>query len=154
MCYRRSIVVDAVNWKLDAYKVLLVGKFSFGGKLRRRIIRRQSNDHGQTPRLHAQCCAHKHERSGEYSIHPQSTFRHRKINVGIINQLLHFQCGSVIKSSSNGAATTLQICNLRKEDLAPSRDAKFSSGIHVSCPYLGCSLKNSQFQQTGRFPAG
>ena len=54
----------------------------------------------------------------------------------------------------NGAATTLQICNLSKEDLAPSRDAKFSSGIHVSCPHLGCSMKNSQFQQTGRFPAG
>ena len=77
-----------------------------------------------------------------------------KVRVGIINLLFHFQCGSIIKSSCNGAATTLQICNLSKEDLAPSRDAKFSSGIHVSCPHLGCSMKNSQFQQTGRFPAG
>lgn len=61
-------------------------------------------------------------------------------------------CGSIIKSSS-GSATALQICNLSKEDLAPSKDSKFSSGIHVSCPYLGCSMKNSQFQHMGRFPA-
>ena len=28
------------------------------------------------------------------------------------------------------------------------------AGIQVSCPYLLCNFKNSQFQQAGRFPSG
>ena len=85
------------------------------------------------------------------SIYP--SFKVRRDKKQDDNNSFPFQCGSTIKSSS-GAATALQICNLSKEDLAPSKDSKFSTGIHVSCPYLGCSMKNSQFQHMGRFPAG
>jgi len=47
----------------------------------------------------------------------------------------------------------LRICSLSKEEFTISKDAKFSPGIQVSCPYLYCSSKNSQFQNAGRFPS-
>lgn len=47
----------------------------------------------------------------------------------------------------------LRICSLSKEEFQISKDAKFSPGIQVSCPYLYCSSKNSQFQHAGRFPS-
>ena len=67
----------------------------------------------------------------------------------------------------------LRICSLSKEEFQISKDAKFSPGIQVaillkyqntckprflgiqvSCPYLYCNSKNSQFQNAGRFPSG
>ena len=69
----------------------------------------------------------------------------------------------------------LRICSLSKEEFQISKDAKFSpgiailisaradsavsvnlyfAGIQVSCPYLYCNSKNSQFQHAGRFPSG
>ena len=83
---------------------------------------------------------------------PPNNFTKWPWNIGLIISS-HFQGGSILKSSS-GTSVALQICTLSKDDLAPSKDSKFSSGIHVSCPYLGCSMKNSQFQHMGRFPAG
>ncbi|XP_059090212.1 uncharacterized protein LOC131886018 [Tigriopus californicus] len=59
--------------------------------------------------------------------------------------------GLSIRVSSANAA--LQICTLGKDDLVHSKDAKFSSGTHLSCPYIGCNFKNSQFQSAGKFPA-
>lgn len=47
----------------------------------------------------------------------------------------------------------LRICSLSKEEFTISKDAKFSPGIQVSCPYLYCTSKNSQFQHAGRFPS-
>jgi len=47
----------------------------------------------------------------------------------------------------------LRICSLSKEEFQISKDAKFSPGIQVSCPYLYCNSKNSQFQNAGRFPS-
>jgi hypothetical protein len=41
-----------------------------------------------------------------------------------------------------------------KDELLHNKDAKFAPGIQVSCPYLLCNYKNSQFQQAGRFPSG
>ena len=43
---------------------------------------------------------------------------------------------------------------LAKEDLNHTKDAKFSAGVQVSCPYLQCNFKNSQFNEKGRFPSG
>ena len=36
----------------------------------------------------------------------------------------------------------------------PSKALSSISGIQVSCPYLYCNSKNSQFQNAGRFPSG
>lgn len=47
----------------------------------------------------------------------------------------------------------LRICSLSKEEFQISKDAKFSPGIQVSCPFLYCNSKNSQFQNAGRFPS-
>ena len=52
------------------------------------------------------------------------------------------------------AASSLHICVLAKEDLNHTKDAKFSAGVQVSCPYLQCNFKNSQFNEKGRFPSG
>ena len=49
---------------------------------------------------------------------------------------------------------SLQICVLAKEDLSHTKEAKFAPGAHVSCPYVHCNFKNTQFQCAGRFPAG
>ena len=35
-----------------------------------------------------------------------------------------------------------------------NRNLLLPVGIQVSCPYLYCSSKNSQFQNAGRFPSG
>ena len=65
---------------------------------------------------------------------------------------IHFQ-GAVIKVSNQGSSA-LHICIMAKEDIIQTKDSKFSSGMQVSCPYLFCNFKNSQFQSAGRFPSG
>ena len=60
------------------------------------------------------------------------------------------QSGALIRA----AASSLHICVLAKEDLNHTKDAKFAPGIQVSCPYLQCGFKNSQFNAAGRFPSG
>lgn len=34
-----------------------------------------------------------------------------------------------------------------------NKDSKFAAGMQVTCPYLFCNFKNSQFQSAGRFPS-
>ena len=42
-----------------------------------------------------------------------------------------------------------------KEDVTgQKKDCKYQVGMQVSCPYLQCNFKNSQFQSAGKFPAG
>ena len=55
--------------------------------------------------------------------------------------------------SSNQSGSALHICIMAKEDIVQTKDCKFQSGLQVSCPYLGCNFKNSQFQSAGRFPS-
>ena len=43
---------------------------------------------------------------------------------------------------------------MAKEDITQNKDCKFQVGMQVSCPYLQCNFKNSQFQSAGRFPSG
>jgi len=42
---------------------------------------------------------------------------------------------------------------MAKEDITQNKDCKFQVGMQVSCPYLQCNFKNSQFQSAGRFPS-
>ena len=56
--------------------------------------------------------------------------------------------------SSNQSGSALHICIMAKEDIVQTKDCKFQSGLQVSCPYLACNFKNSQFQSAGRFPSG
>ncbi|XP_023347599.1 uncharacterized protein LOC111716386 [Eurytemora carolleeae] len=75
----------------------------------------------------------------------------------------HDSCQSVSHQNMNGfgsrdaplqkGESPLRICSLTKEEFQISKDAKFSPGIQVSCPYLYCNSKNSQFQNAGRFPS-
>ena len=55
---------------------------------------------------------------------------------------------------SNQSASNLHICIMAKEDITQNKDCKFQVGMQVSCPYLQCNFKNSQFQSAGRFPSG
>ena len=64
--------------------------------------------------------------------------------------MLFLQSGALLRA----AASSLHICVLAKEDLNHTKDAKFAPGIQVSCPYLQCNFKNSQFNEKGRFPSG
>ena len=61
--------------------------------------------------------------------------------------------GAVIKVSNQGSSA-LHICIMAKEDIVQTKDSKFANGMQVSCPYLFCNFKNSQFQSAGRFPSG
>ena len=61
--------------------------------------------------------------------------------------------GAVFKMSSNQSGSALHICIMAKEDIVQTKDCKFQSGLQVSCPYLACNFKNSQFQSAGRFPS-
>lgn len=74
----------------------------------------------------------------------------------------HDSCHSAGCNMQNGMSrepplqkgeSPLRICSLSKEEFQISKDAKFSPGIQVSCPYLYCNSKNSQFQNAGRFPS-
>nr|XP_040563463.1 uncharacterized protein LOC121113674 isoform X2 [Lepeophtheirus salmonis] len=58
--------------------------------------------------------------------------------------------GSIIKT---GPSTCLHICTMSKEDLGHTKDHKFSQGATLSCPFLQCGFKNSQFNFPGRFPS-
>lgn len=82
------------------------------------------------------------------------TYPDSKANLNVTNQnIYHLQNGSAIKMS-NHSSDSLHICVLNKDELLHTKDAKFAPGIQVSCPYLLCNYKNSQFQQAGRFPSG
>ena len=60
-----------------------------------------------------------------------------------------------LQSVSINPIQSLHICGLSGADLVHHRqDGKFSSGMHVHCPYIQCNFKNSQFQTQGKFPAG
>jgi len=60
--------------------------------------------------------------------------------------------GAVIKMSNQGSSA-LHICIMAKEDIVQNKDSKFAAGMQVTCPYLFCNFKNSQFQSAGRFPS-
>ena len=64
-----------------------------------------------------------------------------------------FLQGAVIKMSNQGSSA-LHICIMAKEDIMQNKDSKFAAGMQVTCPYLFCNFKNSQFQSAGRFPSG
>ena len=82
----------------------------------------------------------------------------------MVSEMLAVQCYGVktcpLKSRyfqssvSINPIQALHICNLAGPDVVHHRDGKFSSGMHVFCPYIHCNFKNSQFQTTGKFPAG
>ena len=82
----------------------------------------------------------------------------------MVSEMLTVQCYGVktcpLKSRyfqssvSINPIQALHICNLAGPDVVHHRDGKFSSGMHVFCPYIHCNFKNSQFQTTGKFPAG
>ena len=55
---------------------------------------------------------------------------------------------------SNQGSSALHICIMAKEDIMQNKDSKFAAGMQVTCPYLFCNFKNSQFQSAGRFPSG
>ncbi len=81
-------------------------------------------------------------------------FHDCSLNDGLTNAKdLKDNAGGAALRARGVVAACLHICTLSRDDLSLGKDAKFSNGAHVSCPYLGCTFKNSQFQPQGKFPA-